>query len=171
MKSIIYCDNFYNDPESLYMLLSGMEFEDGPFGQEIQNFNYIPAGLDSFFCQVLTESVAIQPDTGIFRKPNTLVHFEPFYQHSLWVCVVALEDTVIELKQQEGVKTFFDVQNMDEFIADNTNNPEKWTTSASINIPKNSFVFIRPWLWYQLEADKLVQIFMLNHSEEGKNSG
>ena len=162
MKNIIICDNFYNDIESLSNIISGMEFEPNIYGEEIKDFSYIPEQLKDLFNGILNEPVEIQPNTGVFRKPNSAVLFENFYQHALWKCIVALEDTVLKIHEQEGIKTFFNVENVEDFVLNNSFDPSKWNTVNSINIKKNDFVFIRPWFWHSLEENKLVQVFLLN---------
>jgi len=137
-----------------------MEYDTVPYGDEIKDFNFIPQGLQENFSAILSEHVEIQPNTGIFRKPNESIHVEPFYQHCLWMCVVALENTSLFLHEQENIKTVFDVtESIDE---------TQWTVQNRINMKKNDFVFVRPWLFYSLEKDKLVQIFLLNQQIEDK---
>ena len=97
MKNLILCSNLYNDMDSLSGLISTMEYEDNLYGSEIKDFNFLPQGLDQQFEMYLGHPVEVQPNTGTFRKPNTMVHFEPFYQHCLWVGIVAMEDTTLTL--------------------------------------------------------------------------
>lgn len=168
MKNLILCSNLYNDMDSLSNLISTMEYEDNFYGSEIKDFNFIPQGIDQQFTMELNHPIEVQPNTGIFRKPNTMIHFEPFYQHCLWVGIVALEDTTLTLWEQEEVKTVFDVpqEKMEEFLL--SNDRSKWSESNKLNIKKNNFVFIRPWLWHSLEEGKLVQVFLLNQKLENK---
>ena len=91
MKNLILCSNLYNDMDSLSGLISTMEYEDNLYGSEIKDFNFLPQGLDQQFAMYLDHPVEVQPNTGVFRKPNTTVHFEPFYQHCLWVGIVAID--------------------------------------------------------------------------------
>ena len=163
MQNIILCSNLYNDGDSLSALISNMEYESTPYGSEIKNFNFLPQGLEQQFSSLLNMPVEVQPNTGVFRKPNAIVHFEPFYQHCLWVCIVALEDTVLTLHEKDDIKTVFDVPNekMEEVLLSND-----WTETNKINIRKNEFVLIRPWLWHSLQEEKLVQVFLLNHRLE-----
>ena len=139
-----------------------------PICSEIKDFNFLPQGLDQQFEMYLGHPVEVQPNTGTFRKPNTMVHFEPFYQHCLWVGIVAMEDTTLTLWEQENVKTVYDVpqEEMESFLISNL--PDKWTETNKLNIKKNQFVLIRPWLWHSLEEGKLVQVFLLNQKIENK---
>ena len=162
MKNIIICDSFYSDIDSLYNIISTMEFEQNLYGEEIKDFSYIPEPLTDMFRSILLDPVEIQPNSGVFRKPNSGVLFENFYQHALWKCIVALEDTTLHIHEQEGIKTFFNVENVEDFVLNNSFDKSKWTTVNSINIKKNDFVFIRPWFWHSLEENKLVQVFLLN---------
>jgi hypothetical protein len=168
MKNFIQCDNLYGDINQLSILISSLEFVDVLHGKEIEDFYYVPQGLDHFFSMVDSQQIEIQPNTGTFRKPNSLIYFDNFYEHTLWACIAALEETELKLYEHElGYRSFFDVPkdtNMDQFFIDNCNDPTKWIIKSVINIPKNSFVFIRPWLWKSLLEDKLVQVFMINQS-------
>ena len=168
MKNIIICENLYEHIDSLNSMFIDMTYEDVIFGSEILNFNYIPQGLNERFKLYLNEEIEVQPNTGIFRKPNNLIHVEHFYQHCLWVCVLAYEDTTLKLWQQENVKNVFDLkqEEMEQFFLDNCGDSSKWILNSQINIKKNDFVFIRPWLWHSLEENKLVQIFLLNQTIE-----
>lgn len=158
MKNLIMCHKLYGDPTELNALISNMEFQPNLYGDEIKDFQYIPNGLQDFFSSLLNESVEIQPDTGIFRKPVPFVHFENFYQHSLWLCIVALEDTTLYLNSDSDKQTFFDVKNCDaEYLM-----TAQWHTDCMINIKQNDYVFIRPWRFHSLSEGKLIQLFMLN---------
>lgn len=164
MKDLILSSGLYQDVNALSTLIGSMEYENAPFGQEILNFQYIPVGLQEYFSQELFEDVEIQPNTGIFRKPNAMIHFENFYQHTSWVAIVALEDTVLTTHNQENVATFFDVADrLDTFISENCFDVSKWNVDNIIKLKKNTIAFIRPWFWYSLQENSLVQIFLLNH--------
>ena len=39
-----------------------------------------------------------------------MIHFEPFYQHCRWLCLVAMEDTILKIHEQENIKTIFDAR-------------------------------------------------------------
>jgi len=167
MKTLLLCENFYNDIDSITLSIKTLEFIDCLHGQEIDNFQYIPQDIDKMFSHILKEHIDISHNTGTFRKPNSYVYFDNFYEHSLWSCIIALEDTEMKLHSHIGTgsKSFFDLPkdtNMDQFFIDNCSDPSKWNVTSSINIPKNGFVFVRPWLWRSLKEERLVQTFMLN---------
>ena len=162
MKHFLKCKSFYQDILQLQTLISSLEFEDHPFGKEIIDFYYIPEGLEEFLSQVLSEDIEIQPNTGTFRKPSDIIHVDDFYQHALWTCIVALEDTKINIvTHKDGHETFFDVKDDSEFFKQCVM-LENWLTESTITLKKNEFIFIRPWVWRSLEQDKLVQTFLLN---------
>lgn len=163
MQNFIHCSGLYRDIDQLQSLMSAMEFEGMAFGEQIVNFNYVPAELEDFFTQEINSNVTIQQDTGIFRKPSNVIHVEHFFQHSLWVVVVAMEDTALTIHEQDNVKTVLDViDKLDTFIPDNCYDHDKWSTVNTINLKKNDYVYIRPWIWYSLEPTKLTQTFLLN---------
>ena len=172
MKNIILCDSLYNDIEQISGLITSLEFIDCLYGKEIQDFYYIPQGLSEMFSDLLKEPVEVQPNTGTFRKPNTMIHFDNFYEHSLWSCIAALEDTQLTTYTHvDGSKSFWDIPegtDKDAFFTENCMDPAKWVVESVINIKKNDFVFIRPWLWKSLAQDNTVQTFMLNAKIENK---
>jgi hypothetical protein len=161
MNILLLSENFYSNVQEIFKTFSSMEFYDCIFGQELEHFNFIPQGMEQKVEEILKEKLEIQPDTGILRKPNSFVHFESFYQHCQWLCIVAIENTTIKIHERENIKTIFDVENLEEFLLNETN-PKTWMTSKQINMKQNDIIFIRPWLWYSLEENKLVQLFLLN---------
>lgn len=171
MKNIIVCDSLYQDIDSLHQIVSSMNFEASQFGSKILDFYYTPKDLDTFFSQITGEFLDIQPETGEFRKPNDFIHVEPFYQHCRWVCIVAMEDTSLTTFNHKEGKTIFDITNaLDDFVVSDCVNKKKWDVQTKINMKKNDFVFLRPWLWYTLEQNKLVQVFLLNAKLENKET-
>ena len=160
MNNIILSSNFYQDIDSIHDLIKSMEFDANLYGSEILDFNFIPNELQELFNTKLNESVEVL--LGTFRKPNSLIHFENFYQHSLWKCIVAIEDTNLKILEQDNIKSFFDVEDVDSFILENGNDESKWNCKHSLTLKKNDFIFIRPWMWHKLEEDKLIQVFLLN---------
>ena len=162
MKQFLKCKSFYQDIDQLQNLIASLEFEDHPFGKEILDFYYIPEGLQEFLSHVLTEDIEIQPDTGTFRKPSSIIHVDSFYQHALWTCIVALEDVKISIMEhKDGYETFFDVKDDSEFFKQCVI-AENWNVNSTISLKKNEFIFIRPWVWRSIEQNKLVQTFLLN---------
>lgn len=167
MKNIIIAENLYQDTDNLKELISKLEFEDNLYGKEIKEFFYIPDGIVNYFINISGEQdLEIQPDTGTFRKPNNMIHFSNFYQHSLWRVAVALEDTTCKIYShtESNVKTFFDLDqtNVEQFCLNNSFNADKWNVLHTINMSKNTVVFIRPWMFHSFTEEKLIQLFMLN---------
>ena len=162
MKQFILASNFYQDIDSLMDIIAPMDFEPTLHGTEISDFEFTPTELAEKFLYILNENVEIQ--LGNFRKSNSMIHFENFYQHSLWKCIVAMEDNILKLFEQDNIKSFFDVANLDDFMLENSNDESKWITKATLALKKNDFVFIRPWMWHSLSDSKLVQVFLLNQN-------
>lgn len=155
MLNFLHAKNIYADVGQLCTLIDSLEFDTVGNGEQILNFNHIPPDLKHFFENVLHHPIEIQPDSGIFRKPNHTITVEPFYQHTLWIAVVALESTTITLHSHNSGKTIFDMTEMD-------NDVTNWTTTHQIKLEPNEFVLFRPWNFYSLSEAKLVQIFNLN---------
>ena len=168
MKNLILCSSFYNDIDSLSELITNLEYTDCLYGKEVEEFYYIPAELNEMISNVLERPIDIQPNTGIFRKPNNIVHFDNFYEHAQWTCVVALEDTVLNIHEHNtGSKSYFDMPKDPNFFINNCTDMNNWTTAVSINIKKNDYAFIRPWLWKSYKENKTVQVFLVNNRLEG----
>ena len=164
MKNLILCEDFYNDVNTISQLISNLEFTSCLYGYEIEKFYHIPSDLENMMSELLSENIEIQPNTGFFRKPNNLIYFDEFYQHARWCCIVALEDTELKiLKHESGYKSFFDIQeDFNQFFVDNCYDQSKWISLNTINIRKNDFIFIRPWIWRSLLENKLIQMYLLN---------
>ena len=171
MKQLIYCSNFYNDVAAISSLMLSMDFTESQYGTEIIDFHNIPPDTQERFTSILGEQFEIQPDTGIFRKPADFIHFENFYQHAAWLCIVALEDTVLSTYEQDGIKSLFDARDVDTFVRENCFDKSKWEISGLVKLNKNDFIFIRPWVWHSLEENKLVQVFLINHKLQEINNG
>ena len=160
MLKFLHAANLYSDITQLTSLIGSLEFDDAYFGKEIPNFYHKPPELDKFFSEVASQPIEIQPNTGFFRKPSDIVHCEPFYEHSQWICVVAMEDTILRTHRHiDGYKTLYDVMTDSSDIDISA---ENWIETSEINVSQNEFVMIRPGTFYSLEKDKLVQIFILN---------
>ena len=169
MKNIILCSSFYNDIDSLSESIANLEYADCLYGKEIEEFYYIPVELTEMISEILKENIEIQPNTGTFRKPNSIIYFDNFYEHAQWTCIVALEDTVLNIHEhKDGSKSYFDMPKDDDFFINNCMNADKWTTAMSINIKKNDYVFIRPWIWKSFEQNKSIQVFLVNNLLESK---
>jgi hypothetical protein len=164
MKNMIIAENLYNDIDSLTDISTKLEFEDNVYGKTIKDFSYIPEGITNYFSAICGDDIDIQPNTGVFHKPNSMIHFAPFYQHSLWQVVVGLKETTLYTHRHLDTKatSFFDIENGEQICLTDGSNRDKWETLHTISIQKNTVVFLRPWLWHSFEADKLVQLFMLN---------
>lgn len=165
MINFIHCDNFYNDPLVLCELAKNLTFEDIIIGESAKDFNFIPERIESRFSEILHCPTEVQSNTGIFLKPNGVIHYDTFYEHSIWTCIVALEDTFINLQQHaSGVKTFFDVAeaNREQFFLNTASDTSSWSTTNTINIQQNDFVFVRPWIWKSYQPNNLVQTFGIN---------
>lgn len=163
MQNLIVCNNLYNDSNSLTSLINTLVFEDGVLGQYVKDFDYSPQGIETMISNILRQSVEVV--NGTFIKPNSIIHHDTFYEHTLWTCIVALEDTTLKIHRHEsGSEGFFDIpdENKEQFLLDNAADLDKWSTTMSINMKQNDFVFIRPWLWKSLTEDKLVQLFTIN---------
>lgn len=165
MKSLILCHNLYADITPLTETISSMEYASAPLGDEIENFQFMPQGLEDQFNYILNEQLELQGDMGIFRKPNAMIHYEPFYQHAAWLCIVALAPTQLTIHQHlAGHDVQYAITNPEQFDQAQCLTATCWRTLTSVAMEPNDFVFIRPWAWHSLSENQLVQIFLLNQN-------
>lgn len=169
MKNVIICDSLYADIAAMNLTVGSMDYEENILGEEIKDFQFIPAGLKEQFQHILSEDVEIQSDSGIFRKPLGMVHYEPFYQHAAWMCVVAIEATTLTLHQHvSGYDIQYALSHPDAITQSQFVDPANWTTTTAVTLQPSDFIFIRPWAWHSLTEHKMVQIFLLNQNLKDK---
>lgn len=164
---IIHVENFYNDVQSIFEPVVNLPFKSCLYGEELVDFYMVPQGIDEAFHGITNQKVKLRSDSGTFRKPYKVVHFENFDKSSLFVGVVALEDTIFRTHRhsETGSHTVTNIQeNLDEFIAKNCFDQSKWSTIAEINLKAGSLILFKPWLWHSLDQ-KLVKVFYLEFPE------
>ena len=76
----MYIDNFYLDIANLAGAVVGLNYAPAKFGLEIPGFNLIDSQLLPRFQDILqdTELVIDEANSGVFRKPMNIIHFEDF---------------------------------------------------------------------------------------------
>ena len=158
----IYIENFYNT-QQLYEVVKNLQYKENIYGEEVIDFNLIPQDLHKIFSNILKEEIIITKDSGILRKSFENIHFESFNQNTLWVSVIALENTTFKLHKhkEKGFSNVTQLQeNLQEFVKENCYDKEKWNDSATINLNSGDIVLFKPWLWHSL-SKTLVKVFYL----------
>ena len=159
---ITFIENFYNT-QQLYEVVKNLQFKERVYGEEVIDFNLVPQDLHTIFGSILRQDVSITKDSGVLRKPFENVHFESFNQNSLWIAVVALEQTTFKLHKhkEKNYSKVMDVQgDLQGFIKDNCFDKEKWSDTATITMNAGDLILFKPWLWHSI-SKSLVKVFYL----------
>ena len=165
----IHIENFYEKPKELFDIISKLDLKENLFGDEIKDFNMISQGIDQAFSQIIGQKITVTKDSGKFRKPYPPIHFENFTQDSVFVGIVALEDTNFKTyrHKETGFTNVFPItQDINTFIKDNCFDPEKWETIADIKLLAGTLLLVKPWVWHSLD-NKLVKVFYLEKVTDG----
>jgi hypothetical protein len=164
---IVQVEDFYKNSQNILSVVKPLNFKDSIYGHEIPEFFMIPEGIDQGFSAITNISVKLRENSGLFRIPYPTIHFENFDQKSLFIGIVALEDTVFRTHRHRETQSHAVtdiVKNLQQFIKENCFDKEKWDIIAEINLKAGGLILVKPWLWHSLE-EKLVKIFYLEFSE------
>lgn len=158
MVKVIHADGFYS-PENVQGIRNAsfnLPFAFKEYGEEVENFNMIPPGLEPIFSRVLGEEVSIDNKrSGVLRKPMRIIHFEDFESLDEWCFVMALERTTFNLYHHvSGAKSALEGHQF------NYRNFLEWDYDTNILLEPNQGVFFRPWMFHSLE-NGLVQYYRL----------
>jgi hypothetical protein len=159
----IHIENFYEKANNLYEIICKLDFKENLYGDEIKNFNMIPQGIETGFSNILNQKVVVSKDSGIFRKSYPPIHFENFNTNSIYVGIIALEDTKFTIYKHKNTKSTAVIsitENLNEFIKENCFDKEKWDIVADINLYQSNLLLFKPWLWHGLDS-KLIKVFYL----------
>ncbi len=160
---LIHIENFYDNPENIFNIISKLEFKENLYGEEIKDFNMISPDIANIFSAIVGQKISLSKNSGSFRKPYSPVHFESFDENSLFVGFIALEDTNFKTykHKETGFTNVFPItKDMDIFIKNNCFDLEKWETIADIKLLAGSLLLIKPWIWHGLDK-KIVKVFYL----------
>ena len=157
---LIHNTNFYQDITQLSSLISNLEFHESFYGYEVKDFRHLPAGIEDHVCAAVNNKVIITKNSGSFRKPYPIIHFENFTEKMQLVLVVALEQTTFSTYEHEsGASNVFHVTDLNEFMKSELVS-EKWKQTAKIILKPNDFIVFNPWVWHSFD-EKLIQVFYL----------
>lgn len=168
----IYIENFYHNAKDLFEIVSKLEFKENYQGYEIKDFNLIPPNIPNDFSDIIGRAVVVSQDSGLFRKPYNPVHFENFNENSIFVGIVALEDTIFRThkhKETNSTNVFNINNNIDVFVKENCFNIEKWNCVSEIKMTAGSLVLVKPWIWHYLD-NKIVKVFYIEKPIENAES-
>jgi len=163
----MHIQKFYEKTDELHKIISLLDFKPNKFGEELLNFNLISPGIEDGFSSILNQKIKLNKEaSGCFRKPNQSVHFEDFGPETLWVGLVALEDTIFKTHKHKetGSAHIFSAaetqEKAQEFINSNCTDESKWDAVATVNLMAGDLILVKPWMWHSLD-NKLVKVFYL----------
>ena len=155
---LIAVDGFFTKQHAKTLALNtqGLQYVEKEFGKEIENFNMVPENCNKLFSDVLgTQIVCDEDKSGVFRKPELFIHFEPFENSNQWIFVAALETTMFNVfEHHSGCQTALQGYQF------NYRNLFEWNVVANYELQPGHGVLFRPWLFHGFGSG-LIQLFRL----------
>ena len=158
LVKIITVDGFFTEQQAndlcsaIYML----PHVDQEFGVEIENFNMLSPDADELFTSILGTNMQVNVDkSGIFRRPNNIIHFESFENIDEWIFAVALQTSTFNVfEHASGVVNALHGYNY------NYKNLFEWNLQINYVLKPGQGVLFRPWLFHSFDNGQL-QVFRL----------
>jgi len=153
---IVSVPKFYLNADDIKRVVSDLNFVEMQYGLEVENFYMIPEGVLEGFSTVLSRPLMFTPDSGRFRLPYPVVHFEAPQPHMILCAAVAMEDTVFRTHRHKPTDSISAVEvegNMGAFIADNCFDASKWEAMTTVVMRPNDLVVFSPLLWHSFEKN------------------
>jgi len=152
-------DDFYK-PEEARRITAVIDalphFKQFDFGTELVDFNMVPVDADQLFSKTLNMSVTvIKENSGIFRRPEHFIHFEPFDTLKEWIFVVALDRTIFNIYEHQSGSN-----NALQGFKFNYRNLFEWNLTVDYQLGPSQGIFFRPWLFHSFTSG-LIQVFRL----------
>ena len=166
-----YVENFYNNANQIYEIVSKLDYKQETFGLQIKDFYLVPQGIDEGFSQILGKKINLGEKSGLFRKPYEFIHFENFNPKSLYLGIIALSDIKFYTYKHKE-KNYHQVidlkENVQDFIVKNCNNKDLWDVASQVNMSAGDIILVKPWCWHSLDSG-LVNIFYIETEEQISN--
>lgn len=165
LVKLITVDGFYTslDTSNITNFLYNLEYQPTEFGEELLNFNMVDENADIMFSKILNTNIELDLDhSGIFRKPNNLIHFESFNNLNEWVFAVAIQSSTLNVFEhkngtQHALQNYkFDYRNLFE-----------WDLQINYLLKPGQGVLFRPWLFHSFDTG-LIQIFKLKEYDNNQ---
>ena len=153
----ITVDGFYS-PDSakqLESVLYTLQYEDYEYGKEIPNFNLIPPDADNMFSTATGMKLTVDTDSGKFRIPRLMIHFESFETANDWVFAVAIQESTFNVFEHKT-----GVENALQRYDFNYHNLFEWDLTVNYHLKPGQGILFRPWLFHSFDMG-LVQNFRL----------
>ena len=159
LVKIITVDGFCTQEQArnLALVVHSLPYDQYEFGKQISNFNLTPEDGNELFSKMLNTSIEVDEDnSGIFRIPDSFIHFESFESMNEWMFVCALEDntTFNVFEHQSGATTALDGYQF------NYRNLFEWDLQINYILKAGQGVLFRPWLFHSFVQGS-IQLFRL----------
>lgn len=158
LVKIIAVDDFFNKEQAtdLCQKTYYLQYVQKEFGEEIDQFNWVPADANRMFSEVLgTNMVVDEERSGIFRRSGGFIHFEYFESVDQWVFAVALQTTTFNVYEHTS-----GVQNALREHRFNYRNLFEWNHRVNYELEPGHGILFRPWLFHSF-SNGLTQVFRL----------
>lgn len=163
----IHVENFYQNAQEIFDIASKLQYKREIFGLEIKDFYLVPQGIDDALSDIIGKKIQLSPTSGLFRRPLPFIHFENFTDKSVYVGIVALEDTKFRTYRHKELDTYdvFKItDDVEKWIKDNCFDETKWQIISEITLKAGNLILTKPWDWHSLEENKLVNVFFLENT-------
>lgn len=163
LVKIIAVDDFFSKDEAqrLCNITYDLQYVQKEFGKEIENFNMVPQDCDIMFNNILGTKVEVVEDlSGVFRKPDNFIHFEPFDSTNEWVFVVALQQTTFNVFEHKS-----GTQNALQDYKYNYRNLFEWNNVVNYELEPGHGILFRPWLFHSFSTGH-IQLFRLKEKND-----
>jgi hypothetical protein len=158
LVKIITVDGFFSNEEAqrLCNITYNLQYVQKEFGEEIDQFNMVPEDSNKMFSNILGTNMTVDEDrSGVFRKPQNLIHFEGFDGTDEWIFAVALQQSTFNVYQHSSGNV-----NALGGYKYNYRNLFEWDLKVNYVLDPGQGVLFRPWLFHSFDTG-LIQLFRL----------
>jgi hypothetical protein len=161
LVKIISVDGFLTREQALQLCQTTyyLQYVEKEFGKEIENFNLVSPDADELFTNILGTKIEVDKDSGIFRIPNNLIHFEGFDNTNEWIFAVALQDCIFNVFEHKDGST-----NALQNYKHNYRNLFEWDHKINYQLGRGDGILFRPWLFHSFDTGQ-IQIFRLKEND------
>lgn len=160
---VITVDGFFTPEEAIRLtdITYYLKYQPTQFGDEISNFNMVGETTNELFSQILNTNInIIDEQSGIFRKPSNLIHFESFENLNEWIFIVALQSSTLNIFEHNT-----GIDNALKGYEFNYKNLFEWDLQVNYLLKPGQGVLFRPWLFHSFDTG-LIQIFRLTEHDD-----
>lgn len=162
LTKIILIDQFFKSEEANQIVNATyfLQYQPMEFGEEIPNFNMVSDDIDELFSKMLNTNIIVdKKQSGIFRKPNNLIHFESFDNLNEWIFMVALQPSTLNIFEHKS--------GADNALSEykfNYRNLFEWDLQINHLLKPGQGILFRPWLFHSFDSG-LIQLFKLKETD------